>query len=159
MRSKYAFGISDLAEAGPLKRTSLYKAIQLGELKARKFGKRTIILSEDWVSFLKSLPIIAHESVDEENDLLDDDLLGEIDDLDDDDELSDTRRWNIRAPPRVGGIERRLPLQIGWRPAQAIPAGDSHLLVFARANLRPRKYLPPNGRAPQQHLSEREVAA
>ena len=37
-------------------RTKLYEAIASGELKARKFGARTIILRDDLVSFLKSLP-------------------------------------------------------------------------------------------------------
>lgn len=37
-------------------RTKLYEAIAAGELKARKFGSRTIVLREDLLGFLKSLP-------------------------------------------------------------------------------------------------------
>jgi excisionase family DNA binding protein len=37
-------------------RTKLYEAIAKGDLKARKFGARTIILRDDLVGFLKSLP-------------------------------------------------------------------------------------------------------
>ena len=37
-------------------RTKLYEAIANGELKARKFGSRTIVLREDLLGFLKSLP-------------------------------------------------------------------------------------------------------
>ena len=37
-------------------RTKLYEAIANGELKARKFGARTIVLRDDLLGFLKSLP-------------------------------------------------------------------------------------------------------
>ena len=37
-------------------RTKLYEAIAQGDLKARKFGARTIILREELVVFLKALP-------------------------------------------------------------------------------------------------------
>jgi excisionase family DNA binding protein len=37
-------------------RTKLYEAIASGELTARKFGSRTLILREELVRFLKSLP-------------------------------------------------------------------------------------------------------
>ena len=37
-------------------RTKLYEAIAAKELKARKLGARTIILRDDLVGFLKSLP-------------------------------------------------------------------------------------------------------
>ena len=37
-------------------RTKLYEAIANGELKARKFGARTIILRADLLVFLSSLP-------------------------------------------------------------------------------------------------------
>lgn len=36
-------------------RTNLYKAINSGVLKARKYGKRTIILRDDLDAFLNSL--------------------------------------------------------------------------------------------------------
>jgi excisionase family DNA binding protein len=37
-------------------RTSIYAAIKDGSLKARKFGRRTIILDEDLRAWLASLP-------------------------------------------------------------------------------------------------------
>lgn len=36
-------------------RTKLYQAINSGKLKARKFGKRTIVLKDDLDAFLASL--------------------------------------------------------------------------------------------------------
>jgi hypothetical protein len=38
-------------------RTSLYEEIKAGNLKARKIGRRTIILDEDLRHWLASLPI------------------------------------------------------------------------------------------------------
>ena len=53
-------------EAGPLVnsaaeiigagRDAVYAAIRSGVLKARKFGRRTLILDEDLTAFLRSLP-------------------------------------------------------------------------------------------------------
>jgi excisionase family DNA binding protein len=40
-------------------RTKLYEAISDGSLKARKYGKRTLILREDLRTFLSSLPVAA----------------------------------------------------------------------------------------------------
>ena len=37
-------------------RDGIYKAIREGQLKARKFGRRTLILDEDLTEFLRSLP-------------------------------------------------------------------------------------------------------
>lgn len=39
-------------------RTKIYEAIASGSLKARKFGKRTIILRTDLQSFLSALPVV-----------------------------------------------------------------------------------------------------
>jgi excisionase family DNA binding protein len=40
-------------------RTKVYEAIADGRLKARKFGKRTIILRSELQDFLAALPVIA----------------------------------------------------------------------------------------------------
>ena len=40
-------------------RTKIYHAITTGALRARKLGKRTIILRSDLNEFLTSLPVIA----------------------------------------------------------------------------------------------------
>jgi len=39
-------------------RTKIYEAISEGRLKARKFGKRTIVLRADLQTFLSSLPVV-----------------------------------------------------------------------------------------------------
>lgn len=48
--------LTQRAEDGPLAKSTLYSAINAGTLKARKFGRRTIILDSDWSDFLQSLP-------------------------------------------------------------------------------------------------------
>jgi excisionase family DNA binding protein len=48
--------LSEASIVSGIGRTKLYEAIANGELKARKFGARTIILRDDLVGFLKSLP-------------------------------------------------------------------------------------------------------
>lgn len=48
--------LNDASIISGIGRTKLYEAIASGELKARKFGSRTLILREDLVGFLKSLP-------------------------------------------------------------------------------------------------------
>jgi excisionase family DNA binding protein len=40
-------------------RTKIYQAITEGQLKARKYGKRTIILRGDLQEFLAALPVVA----------------------------------------------------------------------------------------------------
>jgi excisionase family DNA binding protein len=39
-------------------RTKIYEAISAGRLKARKFGKRTLILRTDLREFLANLPMV-----------------------------------------------------------------------------------------------------
>ena len=49
-----------IAEAGAMAgigRTKIYEAISKGRLKARKCGKRTIILKDELRQFLESLPL------------------------------------------------------------------------------------------------------
>jgi excisionase family DNA binding protein len=50
--------IPDACRVAGLGRTKVYEAIADGRLKARKFGKRTIILRADLHLFLKALPVI-----------------------------------------------------------------------------------------------------
>jgi hypothetical protein len=50
--------VTDRARRGPFGKTFLYEQIGLGNLKARKAGRATIILDDDWESFLKSLPLV-----------------------------------------------------------------------------------------------------
>lgn len=58
MERKRAYSINDLADGGPEGRTTIFKAIKEGRLIARKSGRRTIILDEDYEAYLKSLPVI-----------------------------------------------------------------------------------------------------
>ena len=56
--SKLAFSISETCEAAGQGRTSIYAAIARGELKARKAGRRTVVLPDDLKAWLESLPAI-----------------------------------------------------------------------------------------------------
>ena len=54
---KIAHSIDGACEAAGVGRTSIYEAIRAGALKARKLGRRTIILDEDLRAWLASLPL------------------------------------------------------------------------------------------------------
>ena len=54
--NKPAYSVNELLRALPLGRTSLYKAIKSGKLRALKFGKKTLFLAADVASFLETLP-------------------------------------------------------------------------------------------------------
>ena len=56
MKVKLAYTIEETVEAGAGSRTKVYEAINAGTLKARKRGKRTVILHDDLQRFLESLP-------------------------------------------------------------------------------------------------------
>jgi hypothetical protein len=58
MEIKPAYGIGELAASGPLRRSSLYKAIKEKRLIAQKAGRRTIVTLENYQAFLKGLPIV-----------------------------------------------------------------------------------------------------
>jgi hypothetical protein len=57
--SKLAHSIRELAKNGPIGRSSIYNQIAAGRLRARKIGRRTVILEEDWRAFLASTPAMA----------------------------------------------------------------------------------------------------
>ena len=61
MEIKTAYRIDELVRTGPLGRTSIYAAIRTGQLRARKFGKRTFVLANDFETFLNSLPKIGDD--------------------------------------------------------------------------------------------------
>jgi len=52
---KQALSIEEVRDITGFGRTKLYQAINAGALKARKFGKRTIILKDDLEAFLMGL--------------------------------------------------------------------------------------------------------
>ena len=53
---RLGYSVSEFAVATGIGRSKLYEAILDGQLTARKFGRRTIILREDAEAWLKSLP-------------------------------------------------------------------------------------------------------
>lgn len=57
MEAKAAYGIDELAKAGPLGRSYLFQAIKEKRLVAQKAGRRTIITHENLQAFLRSLPL------------------------------------------------------------------------------------------------------
>jgi hypothetical protein len=56
--SKLAYSIGELANKGPIRRSSIYNQIAAGRLRARKIGRRTIVLDEDWRAFLAGAPTL-----------------------------------------------------------------------------------------------------
>ncbi|MCF8495534.1 MAG: helix-turn-helix domain-containing protein [Alphaproteobacteria bacterium] len=57
-----SLSIEEAQTATGLGRTKIYQLINSGELKARKIGKRTIILKDDLETFLNNLQSYAPES-------------------------------------------------------------------------------------------------
>jgi hypothetical protein len=58
LEKKAAYGIDELAKAGPLGRTYLFQAIKEKRLIAKKAGRRTIVTHENYQAFLRSLPVV-----------------------------------------------------------------------------------------------------
>ena len=58
---QFSFSIEEASTAIGVGRTKIYELIGSDALKARKLGKRTIILKEDLEAFLTSLPPYAPE--------------------------------------------------------------------------------------------------
>lgn len=54
---KLAYSVSDLVKASGRSRSAIYHEIAVGILKARKAGRRTIILHVDAVAWLEALPL------------------------------------------------------------------------------------------------------
>lgn len=52
----FAFSVAEVAEITGLSRSSVYLAIQAGELPGKKRGRRTLILAGDLEMFLAGLP-------------------------------------------------------------------------------------------------------
>ena len=54
--AKLAYSVEEFGAVAGLGRTKLYAEIAAGRLRARKAGKRTVILAEDGRDYLASLP-------------------------------------------------------------------------------------------------------
>jgi excisionase family DNA binding protein len=57
-----AMTIAEACAASRIGRTRVYEAIRAGELRARKHGKRTLILADDLRRWLESLPALTPKS-------------------------------------------------------------------------------------------------
>ena len=55
---KHGLTIHEACTCSGIGKTKLYEAINSGKLKARKAGKRTLILSDDLRDYLSSLPLM-----------------------------------------------------------------------------------------------------
>ena len=55
-REKFAYSINEVTERGPFGRSTIFQEIKDGRLVARKVGRRTIILHNDFVKWLEDLP-------------------------------------------------------------------------------------------------------
>lgn len=58
MNEVLSYGIADAVKASGVGRSFLYEQIKAGKLKARKLGRRTLILATDLQSWLAALPTI-----------------------------------------------------------------------------------------------------
>jgi len=59
---KHGLTIQEACTYSGIGKTKLYEAINSGKLKARKAGKRTLILSDDLRNYLSSLPLMRREA-------------------------------------------------------------------------------------------------
>jgi excisionase family DNA binding protein len=55
---KLAFSVDEAARCADSCRDKIYGAINAGKLKARKDGRRTVILAADLEAYLNALPVI-----------------------------------------------------------------------------------------------------
>jgi hypothetical protein len=58
IEQKLAYTIADLVKLGPNPRTQIFEEIKRGRLRARRCGRRTIVLRDDYAEYLQSLPIL-----------------------------------------------------------------------------------------------------
>ena len=54
--NKFALSIKEAQAAAPVGRQGIYDAINEGQLRAKKNGRRTLILIEDFKAWLAGLP-------------------------------------------------------------------------------------------------------
>ena len=54
--NKLAFHIDEARDAGAGSRSEIYEALRRGDLKAKKRGRRTVILRDDLADYLAGLP-------------------------------------------------------------------------------------------------------
>jgi len=59
---KMAFSVDEAAQRADSCRDKIYGAINAGKLRARKNGRRTLILASDLEAYLNGLPVLAPKS-------------------------------------------------------------------------------------------------
>ena len=62
MNEPLAYTIAEACAVARIGRTALYEAIRSGDLRARKHGRRTVVVRDDLKKFIESLPAITHKS-------------------------------------------------------------------------------------------------
>jgi excisionase family DNA binding protein len=62
MTEPFAYTIAEACVVASIGRTALYEAIRSGDLRARKRGRRTLVLRDDLKKFIESLPPVTHKS-------------------------------------------------------------------------------------------------
>ena len=62
---KLAFSIEEAMAATSIGRTKLYEDINSGLLRARKHGRKTLILAEDLAAYLAALPALKVRKIDD----------------------------------------------------------------------------------------------
>ena len=65
MSTILAYTVDGACSIANIGRTALYKAIGTGELVARKYGRKTLILASDLHRFIEGLPTIVPKSIDQ----------------------------------------------------------------------------------------------
>jgi excisionase family DNA binding protein len=63
MNSPLAYSIAEACAVARAGRTAIYQAIRDGELKARKRGRRTLILADDLRRWIEGLPTVAAKTL------------------------------------------------------------------------------------------------
>jgi excisionase family DNA binding protein len=58
MSTPLAYSIAEACEAARVGRTAIYEAIRSGALRARKRGRRTLVLVDDLRRWLEKLPAV-----------------------------------------------------------------------------------------------------
>ena len=56
--ARTAYSIAETMAQSGLGRDTIYKAIHQGRLKARKLGRRPLVLASDLQAFLETLPVM-----------------------------------------------------------------------------------------------------
>ena len=60
-----AYTVDEACDIACIGRTAIYKAISTGELVARKYGRKTLILASDLHRFIEGLPTIEPKPIDQ----------------------------------------------------------------------------------------------